>query len=140
MVGGGDMAGTAGRSGRPSAFQADLSRYDGGPRLPEGVSDAFRLKWEEVLGQLPARALRSIDVHQLRALVSLLIQAEQLETHIQEDPEDLRARRTYLATVAAVGKMSALYGLSPQDRRRLKMDGDELRDDAEEWESGGWSD
>jgi hypothetical protein len=126
------MPGTS-RSGRRPVFGGDCLPSDGRPELPAGSSPAFSAKWKALLEQLPPGVLRRVDGHLLRVLVALLVQSEELESSIEAEPNDLKLRRCFHQTVQQIARLSPMFGLSPLDRRRMKLEADTPGDDAEEW-------
>jgi hypothetical protein len=130
------MAGRPGRSGGDRKSQKGNTKADAGPKMPVGQAKAFVAKWKELLSQLPAPALRSIDVHQLQVLTRLLCHENDLAGMLDRDPADLKVRRLYLNTAQSIDRLSARFGLSPSDRQRLKLEEEPEGDAADEWENG----
>ncbi len=141
------MTGTTGRSGGNRNLGDDGTAIDGTPEPPEGRSKAFYAKWSSLLPTLPAQSLRRVDAVQLAILVEQLVEIDELTTHIESEPADLKARSLRLRICQQVGRMSAQFGLSPADRKRLNFEPEQrqpndpftdymnrrLHDDAEEW-------
>ena len=123
------MAGTAGRSGGNRELSADRSAHDGLPEPPQGRTDAFYAKWASLLADLPASELRRIDGVQLAILVDQLIEIDQLGAMIEADPSDLKSRSLRLRVSQQVARLSAQFGLSPADRKRLNFDPPEVEDE-----------
>ena len=115
------MVGIAGRSGgNRNDNGAEMTADDGGPRKPD-LPDTVGKKWDELVEQLPAGSLRKIDGHELRILAELLAMTDSLVEACRRDPNDHRAARVYLNTVAQVHRLSASFGLNPGDRKRLAI-------------------
>lgn len=127
------MAGTLGRSVGSRELSADRSVHDGLPEPPKDRTDAFYLKWAALLADLPAIELRRIDAVQLGILVDQLIEIDQLGAMIEVDPSDLKARSLRLRVSQQVARLSAQFGLSPADRKRLNFEPIAKEDDFTRW-------
>ncbi len=125
------MTGTR-RSGGNRWLKHDRSENNGPPVKPMGMTDAWNAKWDELMKQLPQHELRKVDVHQLKSLVTLLLHEQELSAILAKDPFDDRKRRLYLQTVASIGRLSAMFGLSVADRKRLDV-APPPTDDDDEW-------
>lgn len=128
------MPGTKGRSGGDHTSKGtDPFPIDDGPQPPQNITEDEKAVWDALLCQLPAELLRGVDVYMLATLCRCICDAEKCHSLWREssDPKYLRLVRT---TEAQISKLSALYGLSPADRGRLKFE-TEIEDDATEWET-----
>lgn len=129
------MAGGRGRSGRkPAEPRADVIPDDGGPKCPKEANKRVQQKWALIVSQLPNGVLRRIDGHQLLILCHLLAGVDELTAAIDSDPLDNQSRRTLLQYSDRVNKLSAMFGLSPADRMRIKVgDNPAAKDELDEW-------
>lgn len=123
------MVGTAGRSGGNRQNGIDRTKPNGGPVKPQDLASEVDPIWDELLGQLPSHALRAIDVHELRLLCETLLMSRRLAEQVRLDPADHKAGRLLLNVVDRIHRMSAAFGLSPADRKRLDIEADELDED-----------
>ena len=127
------MVGTAGRSGGDRFTDSvDPTKLDGGPVKPE-LPEALSRIWDALLPQLHQPSLRNVDVHEIKILVELLHLKAQLWEIVSVDPTDSKLNRQYINVVDRIHKLSAVFGLNPSDRRRLKQDVVEVQDAADEW-------
>lgn len=115
------MPGTT-RSGGDRSLSTDKTPNDGPPIKPDNMTARAQNKWGELLDQIPTGLLRQIDVHQLRLLSELLAQSDALAERIDDAPSDDKARRLYLATIDRVARLSGMFGLSPNDRKRSQLE------------------
>ena len=127
------MTGSPGRSGGNRQYGEDNTREDGGPSMPLALSDKARTKWAEIMTQLPVHELRRIDCHQLGILCGLLVEADTLLSMLQDNPADHRTRRLHSATVQHIARLSAVFGLSVGDRKRIKLEPEPEIDELEEF-------
>lgn len=131
------MAGYRGRQGRKSGEPGiDFLEFDGGPRLPAGASAAVAKKWRLLIDQLPARSLRRIDGHQLRLLSEHLTAFDILTEHLETNKGDYPTHRSTLQIVDRIARLSALFGLSPADRARLRHHEANGPDELDRWRAG----
>lgn len=132
------MVGSNGRSGGDRTIsQCDTSPVDGGPQCPSDLPESVAGKWRSIVEQIPAGALREIDGHQLRILCELLHGADVLAEQVRADCMNDKARRMYLQTCDRVNRLSAQFGLSPMDRRRVNLQPAESEwDEVDKWELG----
>jgi ribosomal protein S15P/S13E len=128
------MPGTAGRSGGDRRLTGDSTHNDGLPELPTGLSASATEKWQTLLQQIPAEHLRKVDQHLLKQLAVLLAEADTLTDRLDADPMDDRGRRLYLQVCDRISRLSALFGLSPQDRRRGRMETNPVDDGQAEFD------
>lgn len=127
------MVGTPGRSGGDrSAGAFDPTLEDGGPAKPQMVAEVAR-KWDELLPQLHKPSLRAVDVHELKTLCELLVTKDAMAAAMLADPLDTKVTNSYLKIVDRMHKLSAVFGLNPADRKRLKQEQAQVIDAAEEW-------
>lgn len=122
------MAGTSGRSGGSRELGADRSEPDGIPSPPTGRTDVFYSKWGSLLNDLPANELRRIDGVQLAILTQQLVEIDELDEMIEANPSDLKIRSLRLRVSQQVARISAQFGLSPADRKRLNFEPPEEED------------
>jgi hypothetical protein len=115
------MPGTT-RSGGDRSLSTDKTPNDGPPIKPDNMTARAQDKWGELLEQIPTCLLRQIDVHQLRLLAELLAQSDALAERIEDAPSDDKATRLYLATIDRVARLSGMFGLSPNDRKRSQLE------------------
>lgn len=114
------MPGTS-RSGRNGALATDKTQPDGGPVRPDMPKDVGQ-KYDEVISQLPAAILRKCDVHELLTLARLLAQADKVAAAMSADPLDHKTGRAFLNIADRIHKLSASFGLTPADRKRLSLE------------------
>jgi len=127
------MVGTAGRTGGDRFIDGvDPTKVDGGPVKPD-MPEALSRVWDELVPQLHQSSLRHIDVHEIKILCELLLMKSQLWQFVSVDPTDSKLNRQYINVVDRIHKLSAVFGLNPSDRRRLKQDVVEVADAADEW-------
>lgn len=128
------MVGTKGRSGGDHVTSGtDPFPEDGLPEAPGDLSSEERAVWDALLDQLPEQLLRGVDCYMLGCLARCVCDARKCHELWREgsDPKYLRLVRT---TESQLNKLSALFGLTPSDRTRLKFT-PPVEDDAAEWES-----
>lgn len=132
------MAGTS-RSGGNRTSSDDNFPQTGLPEMPKEFrrrgSEEGKI-WKRLMGEIPAELLRKIDAYQIRVLCSLIAREATLATQCQMDPADLQMNRAHLAVVSQIARLSAMFGLSPIDRRRIRMRPPEVQSDADEWAAG----
>lgn len=90
--------------------------------MPQGLSAGVAAKWNQLVADIQPGLLRQVDVHQLRLLAELLHGADVLAARLTSDPTDEKARRLFLGTCDRVQRLSSMFGLSPVDRARMKID------------------
>lgn len=121
-------------NGINQAVPIDVRYPDAGPVKPSDLSRDVSVMWDHLLTQIDSRVLLAEDVHQLRNLAELIVQAKALSKEAMANPYELRLTRTWLSVVDQVRKLSALFGLSPGGRSRLKLGTSEFEDDPfQEW-------
>lgn len=125
------MTGTS-RSGGNRRLSLDATEANGVPDCPKSFSNEQKAKWREVMCQLPGLLLRKIDVHQLGNLCRLLVLAD---VYGKAAASDMKAVRMLIQVVDRVHKLSASFGLTPADRRRMEMPL-ETEDEFDSWLKG----
>ena len=113
------MGGTG--SGGSQLYSHDGSLADGLPTKPSGLEDAVSKVWDDLICQIPPNILRKVDAFQLESLAQLLVQSRAMAKLAMADPSDVSKNRAWLSTVDLVRKLSACFGLSPSDRKRLAI-------------------
>lgn len=101
------------------------------PKKPAGLSKGAKTKWDELIKFLPEQFLAPIDVYELKILVNLLCQADELTVKLESDKATEATHRIYLNVVKRIHQLSAVFGLNPSDRARLGVSArpTELEDD-----------
>lgn len=121
-------------SGANQAVRIDESYKDEGPIKPSDLAPNVSVIWDHLRTQIHSRLLHAEDVHQLRNLAELIAQSRALSREAMANPHELRLTRTWLSVVDQVRKLSALFGLSPGGRSRLKFGTSESENDPfQEW-------
>lgn len=117
------MAGVAGRSGGPreTSYGEDLTPRDDGPVKPPGLLERVEKQFDLLLKRLPAEALREIDSYLLAEMSTLLVGLEYLKNSWLADPADKEVRTAYMQSLEKLMQLSAKYGLTPADRKRIKL-------------------
>lgn len=110
------------RSGGDRSFGDDMTPEDGGPVMPADLDPAVAAKWTRISDQLTKHILRKIDEHQLKVLCELLVLSDSLADQTRKDPTDRQAQRLLLATSDKIVRIGASFGLTPGDRRRMKIE------------------
>lgn len=127
------MPGTANRSGGDRTSVGEDAFPITGPPIPQGLSEEEREVWNIVLQDSPPEQLKRLDSYQLSVLCHCVVQARKLAALCRMDPTDFKASRSYLQVANHICRLSAQFGLSPMDRRRMKLEPPEPQDDAAEW-------
>ena len=117
--------GGIGCGGDRSPGGGDISPKDRGPAKPHDLEEAVSETWDDLMEQIAKNVLRSADVHLLRTLSQLIVQGRRLAVAALADPSDAKLTRSWLAVADQIRKLSMLFGLSPADRQRLKIEPDE---------------
>lgn len=125
------MVGTS-RSGGRNTFSVDKTAPDGGPVRPD-MPKEVGVKWDEVISQLPSAILRKCDVHELLTLARLLAHADKVAAAMDADPADHKTARIFLNIADRIHKLSASFGLTPADRKRLSLETEEEVDEIAEF-------
>jgi len=113
-------------------MQQDMTLEDGGPIRPVMPTEVAA-KYDEVLSQLPPGVLRRIDVHGLHNLARLLQVSDQYFQLTMDDPTDHKSARLYLNIQNQIHRMSAAYGMTPADRKRLAFAPPEPENPMDQW-------
>jgi len=66
-------------------------------------------------------------------LAELIVQSRALSAVALADPREPRLTRSWLGVVDQIRKLSALFGLSPADRARLKIEPETEPDEYQQW-------
>lgn len=116
------MSGIAGRSGGGRLHGTyDTSEYDGGPVKPKGMSQAQSDAWDEVISRLPQEALRKCDSYLLFELSGYIVASQKVMGEWLIDPSDVVLAKIKNQTTQKIQSLSALFGLSPADRKRIQI-------------------
>lgn len=130
------MAGQPGRSGglRDNLYGHDLTPSDGGPVKPSGLLKKVSDEFDRLLKRLPVEALREVDSYLLVELATLIVGMEQLNTDWLANPSDKDIRTSYMQALDKIMQLSNKYGLTPADRKRIKIvDPKQPEDDLKEF-------
>ena len=120
-------------SGGDRSLGTDGTKADGVPFKPSDLG-AANAAWDELLAMIEPGILRRVDALQLRNLAELVTYSKALSAAAMSDPTDAKKTRSWLAVVDQVRKLGGLFGLSPIDRCRLKIDPSSNEPDAfDEW-------
>ena len=118
------MPGTRGRSGGDRSSKQVRTTTGNPITKPATLSAGGARKWDTLIEQIPPNTLTQLDEHNLGLLAELLAQSEQLSKLIEANPADEKSRRFFLQTVDRISKLSAVFGLDPASRAKLKIDPD----------------
>jgi hypothetical protein len=116
------MPGTRGRSGGDRSSKQVRTTPGNQITKPATLSAGGARKWDTLIEQIPANTLTQLDEHNLGLLAELLAQSEQLSRLIEANPADEKSRRFFLQTVDRISRLSAVFGLDPASRAKLKID------------------
>jgi hypothetical protein len=120
-------------SGGDRSLGTDATKADGVPFKPSDLG-AATAAWDELLATIEPGILRRVDALQLRHLAELVTHSRNLAAAAMSDPSDAKKTRSWLAVVDQVRKLGGLYGLSPIDRCRLKIEPVESEpDEFQQW-------
>lgn len=108
-------------SGGDRSLGTDKTKSDGLPIKPSDIGSA-NAAWDELLSMVEPGILRRVDALQLRHLAELVTYSRALAAAAMSDPTDPKKTRSWLAVVDQVRKLGGLFGLSPMDRCRLKIE------------------
>jgi hypothetical protein len=108
-------------SGGDRSLGTDATKADGVPFKPSDLG-AANAAWDELLAMIEPGILRRVDALQLRNLAELVTYSKALSAAAMSDPTDAKKTRSWLAVVDQVRKLGGLFGLSPMDRCRLKIE------------------
>jgi hypothetical protein len=114
----------------------DTFPRDGLPSRPMDLTKDQSQIWSDLMSQLPNEILRRVDSHNLKTMVILLWTRDQLAKVVTGDPQDLRSIAKLVSVSQQINRLSGQYGLSPIDRRRMKLAQVDNSDDADDWSDG----
>lgn len=126
------MAGTTRSGGDRTVNDADCFPMDGLPSRPSTMTREESQIWNNLLSLIPVEMLRRADAYQLQVLCECLSRKEKYEEILRAEPDDYKAHRAYMQLVSHISRLSAQFGLSPVDRRRIKL-GASQTDDLEDF-------
>lgn len=126
------MPATSRSGGDRSVGQQDCFPSDGLPTCPFAEKSPEWEVWNSLIGRIPAQILRRADLPQLKLLCECTIQSDKLYKVLQDDPLDHKTGRMWMNVAAHISRLSAQFGLSPIDRRRLKFDVEQA-DEFSDW-------
>jgi phage terminase small subunit len=129
------MSATSRSGGDRVANGIDAFPKDGLPSRPMDLTKEQNEIWTTLMSQIPNELLRRVDVHNLKTMVQLIAKRDELGKQMFSD-SDLRIVSKYLNIAQAITRLSSQYGLSPIDRRRMKLEQPEEEDDIADWEDG----
>jgi phage terminase small subunit len=116
------MNGIAGRSGGGRLHgQFDTSEYDGGPIKPKNMPQRQSEVWDEVLSRLPQEALRKCDSYLLFELSGYIVASQHIMSEWLLNPSNATLAKIKNQTTQKIQSLSALFGLSPADRKRIQI-------------------
>lgn len=119
------MPGTPNRSGGNRRLTgSDLSPPDGLPKPAADLTADEQAAFADLLELTAVNLLRRIDGTTLSLLARLTVREQTLAAALAAEPENLPLGRQHLQVVAQVCRMSAVFGMSPGDRQRLKVPDD----------------
>jgi len=127
------VVGTPGRSGGDRFLEnIDPTPQDGGPVKPKMPKEISKI-WDQLVPQLHTPSLRNVDAYEIKILCELFFLKSQISESLMQDPVNVQLNRQFLNVVDRIHKLSAVFGLNPSDRKRLKQDTVEVQDAADEW-------
>jgi hypothetical protein len=126
------MPGTS-RSGGNRTTSDDNFPQDGLPSRPNDFTPELNQVWNSLLEQIPHELLRRVDGYQLGILCEFIIRERKLAAACRDDLTDDKLLRAHLQAAQHVAKLSAMYGLSPIDRRRIRLLPTKVEDEIDEW-------
>jgi phage terminase small subunit len=124
-----------GKGGNRVSNGQDTFPRDGLPSRPMTLTDAETKVWTSLMSQIPNELLRRIDAVQLTTLCELIVEKDELGKLMKEQRGNLPLVRTYINTAQQINRSSAMFGLSPIDRRRMKLEQVDEQDDIADWEN-----
>jgi phage terminase small subunit len=130
-----EMASTTRNGGNRTSGQ-DNFPVDGMPSRPSDWGKEESAVWTKLMSQIPAELLRSNDAYQLKILCELIVREARLAKLLRDDATDLPTNRAHLQVAQQISRLSAMYGLSPIDRRRIRLQPQEPTDDGDDWANG----
>jgi phage terminase small subunit len=126
------MASTS-RCGGNRTASDDNFPIDGLPSRPSDWGKAENEVWTKLMAQIPHELLRTADSYQLAILCDLIVRERKLAKLVRDDVADLPTNRAHLQVSQQISRLSAMFGLSPIDRRRIRLNPQSPTDEAEEW-------
>lgn len=126
------MPGTS-RSGGNRTSGEDNFPQTGLPSRPTDWRKDESEVWTHLINQIPHELLRAVDSYQLKILCELIVREKALAKLLRDDPTDLPVNRAHLQVAQQISKLSAMFGLSPIDRRRIRLQPQVPDDDADDW-------
>jgi phage terminase small subunit len=85
--------------------------------MSQAQSDA----WDEVISRLPQEALRKCDSYLLFELSGYIVASQKVMGEWLVDPSDVVLAKIKNQTTQKIQSLSALFGLSPADRKRIQI-------------------
>lgn len=110
----------------------DTFPRDGLPSRPMGLTKDQSQIWTDLMSQLPNELLRRIDTVNMKSLVITIWSRDKLAEAVTNDPSDLKVFTKFLAASQAIIRLSSMYGMSPIDRRRMKIA--QQQEEESEWD------
>lgn len=110
----------------------DSFPQDGLPSRPMDLAKDEMEVWSQLIDQIPNDLLRRVDAHNLKTICELICLKDRLGKSMKSDPEDMRYVAKYLSACQQINRLSGQYGLSPIDRRRMKLEPQEA-EEQDEW-------
>lgn len=126
------MVATNRSGGDRVANGSDSFPHDGLPSRPTDLTKDENKIWTQLMSQIPNDLLRRVDSHNLKTVCELIALKDRLGKAMKADPQDMRIVAKYLSTCQQINRLSSQYGLSPIDRRRMKLEKQEEESD-DEW-------
>jgi phage terminase small subunit len=105
---------------RPDRHGDANALVPGKPTPTMTLGKAGKRLWDEVLEQLPERAIGKVDSTKLTLLCTLTERLYQWLERWSANPEDANARIAVSQLTASVDKLGGEFGLSPRDRTKLR--------------------
>lgn len=121
------------RSGGNRTASDDNFPFDGVPSRPSPWGKEENEVWTTLLAQIPPELLRRSDAYQLKILCELIVRERKLAEQCRMDALDHKANRSHLQVSQHICRLSTMFGLSPIDRRRIRLQPQKPQDDADEW-------
>lgn len=143
------MAGKPGRSGgarhgagnRSIKDGKDLTKIDGGPIQPKGLTAEQKKVWNDIVACLPDGTMKKVDAALLQVLSAYICAMRKLNKQFLLDPADKDIRQGFNQCSQKILQISAVVGLSPADRKRIQLgDVGEEDDELKKFLAGGKND
>ena len=129
------MTGSKGRSGGNRwQSEEDPTPEDGGIRKPDAMPPAVDAMWDELSSRVSI-PLRAVDSYQFHHLCLLLVDIEYLAGYLRSEPDNDKLRQQMRMNMQHVSRLSSQFGLSPTDRKRMKIEKAEAKDEFTSWMS-----